>query len=280
MYVVPRSLKKTELKEMEQEEQDKLFGMQSIANASQDTASKSSQQQYYLQEQDRGIAEEQLDVDTILTKIYRLLRQDQLQIDEDTNRVTWKKLDNQEQRTLSDKGVRKIMEVVNFYINKNNLLSNYTEDQINQIMLRFVTELNDLILLQYEIIFRQATFEECKQILLERIENKTKQRVFALEILGKIPSDKEKDNIRNELLGEVEVKLEKEIKKIQEEQRKQKLREYGMIMAQLESMVLATYNRALRGEERGSLRRHTQISEILGKPSPPTKQSTFGGWFK
>ncbi len=37
-------------------------------------------------------------------------------------------------------------------------------------MLRFVTEINDLVLLKYQTLFRQPTFEECKEIMLERIE--------------------------------------------------------------------------------------------------------------
>lgn len=262
---------------MDEAQTRELMGMQDMAGMSQDSATKNAQQQYYSQEQNRSLAEDQLDVEVILIKIYRLLRQDKLIIDEDTDRITYQQVTDMRNRTLSDWGIQRIMEVVSFYVNKNNLLSNYDEDQINLIMLRFITELNDLILLKYEILFRQATFEECKEILLERIENKKKLRTFAFEITGRVANEK---LIEEELLEEAEANLEKEIKKIQEEQRKEKIREYGMIMAQVEAMVYATYNRALRGEERGSLRRHTQISEILGKPMPPQKQGMFGGMFK
>ena len=47
-------------------------------------------------------------------------------------------------------------------------------------------------------------------------------------------------------------------------------------------MVFATLNRAWKGEERGSLRRHTNISEVIGQ-SPRQQMQETGGifrWFK
>lgn len=41
-----------------------------------------------------------------------------------------------------------------------------------------------------------------------------------------------------------------------------------MIFESLSQLVFAILNRAWKGEERGSIRRHTNISEILGKNSP------------
>jgi len=45
----------------------------------------------------------------------------------------------------------------------------------------------------------------------------------------------------------------------------------------LEAAVYATYNRAWKGEERGSLRRHSSFSEIFS-PNPPS-QNKRGGIF-
>jgi len=54
-----------------------------------------------------------------------------------------------------------------------------------------------------------------------------------------------------------------------------------MIFTQLNALVEATHNRAWKGEERGSLRRHFNISEVIGGKSPmPEKQGGFFGWGK
>ena len=169
------------------------------------------------------------------------------------------------------------MQTIHFYVNKNSLLSNFSEDQINRIMLRFVCELNDLVLLKYQILFKELSFEECKEIILERIKDKKAMRMFTLDILGKKYDEK---TINDEFLLELEKTLEMEMSKIKEEQRKEKLRDYGLLMAQLEQMVYATLNRAWKGEERGSIRRHTTISELIGnKPQQQGKGGIFS-WGK
>ena len=249
-----------------------IMNQSALQGQTQQNALANAQQQYYLDERERGLAETQLDVTEIISKIYHLLQQDVWRED-DQGIGSWKPVKPVE-RTLTDWGVDRIMQVTNFYVNKNNLLSNYDEKQINRLMLRFVKEINDLVLLKYQLLFRQPTFEECKTILLDRIEGKKQLKMFAYEILGKIPNEKE---IKAELVNEVEHKLEKEIEKIRNEQRKEKIREYGILMAQLETMVYATFNRAWRGEERGSIRRHTNISEVIGKMQSPQQK---GGMFK
>ena len=257
---------------MEEQERVDLYEQTAIAQAGQQ-AQAAIAAQYYLEEQERGLAETQLDVETIISKIYHLLKQDILKPLKD-GQMDWVSIPEKD-RVLTDWAVDKLMQIINFYINKNNLLSNYDEDQINRLMYRFTTEINDLIFLKYEAIFRKPTFEECKNILIERIEEKTKLKAFAMEIIGKTP-DKEK--IREELLQEVELRVEKEISKIRQEKLKEAIREYGLMTAELETMVLATFNRAWRGEERGSIRRHQQISEIIGT-RPPLQKGEKGGIF-
>jgi hypothetical protein len=245
---------------MSQEEIDNNYSQAQIqaglgqANQSQATA------QYYYQEQEKNLAETQLEVDSIKEEIYHLLRQDVLRISPEGNQV-WEAIKIKEERTLTDWGVDRIMQMIHFYINKNTLLSNFDEKQIKTLMSRFVGELNDLVLMKYEVLFREPTLEECKKIFNDRLDEKKKLKMFAAEILNiKIDSEQ----VKKDVLNEMQNKIEEEIAKIRTEQRKQKLREYGMIMSQLEAMVYATYNRAFRGEERGSIRRHTQISELIG----------------
>ena len=103
-------------------------------------------------------------------------------------------------------------------------------------------------------------------------------KMFSAEILEKKIDEQE---VEDKLLAEIEQNLEREMTKVKEEQRKEKLREYGILMAQLDAIVYATFNRAFRGEERGSLRRHTNISEVLGKvQQPQQKQGGIFGMFK
>jgi len=260
--------------ENNEEEQERMMNHASITGQTQQNASNAAQ--YYMQEQEKGIVDVQLEVDSIKTDVYNLIKQNVLTTDEN-GKVDWVPLKDQKQRILSDWGVDRIMQTIHFYVNKNSLLSNFSEDQINRIMLRFVCELNDLVLLKYQILFKELSFEECKEIILERIKDKKAMRMFTLDILGKKYDEK---TINDEFLLELEKTLEMEMSKIKEEQRKEKLRDYGLLMAQLEQMVYATLNRAWKGEERGSIRRHTTISELIGnKPQQQGKGGIFS-WGK
>ena len=168
------------------------------------------------------------------------------------------------------------MQLIHFYINKNNLLTNFDEKQINRLMYTFMKEVNDLILLKYQNLFRIPTFEECREIIKEKVDDRKKMRMFTLEILGKEINEEE---ITKELMLELEKTLEKEMLKIREEKRKEKIRDYGILLAQLEVITYAALNRAFRGEERGSIRRHTQISELIGGRNPQGTPQSKGGIF-
>ncbi len=262
---------------MTPEENEAAMQQAQIGGAVGQQAQASAAAQYYVQQQEKNLAETQLDVEEIISKTHHLLKQDVLEIKIDGT-LEWKPIKDKKEKALTDWGVNRIMQAINFYVNKNTLLSNFNEEQINRIMLRFVTELNDLVLLKYQVLFCQPTFEECKEILESRLKEKKEMKIFALEIAG-LKGDEEQ--IKKEILGEIEQRIEYELGKIKEEQRKEKLREYGLLMAQIESMIYATYNRAFRGEERGSIRRHTNISEIIGSKSPQVQnQGGMFGWLK
>jgi len=255
---------------MDEQEQQDLMNQSMITGQTQQNASAAAS--YYMQEQEKGLVDVQLEVDSIKTDIYNLISQKSLKMTEE-GKIDWVDLTDQKQRILSDWGVERIMQVIHFYVNKNTLLSNFNEDKINRLMLRFVCELNDLVLLKYQVLFRQASFEECKRIIEKRIDDKEKMIVFRLEILGK---EINKKKIHDDLFEKIETVLEKEIDKIREEQRKEKLRDYGILMAQIEAIIYSTFNRAWKGEERGSIRRHTTISELVGnRPNPQEKGGIF-----
>ena len=256
---------------MNEEDYNQMYNQAAITRETQQGTAAATQ--YYLEEKERGLAEVQLEVDSIKEDIFHLLQQDVYKTQ--NGKTDWISLEDLKQRTLSEWGVDRIMQIIHFYVNKNTLLSNFSAEQIDRIMLRFMSELNDLVLLKYQNLFRHLTFEECKEVILERIENKKKLRMFAYEIIGKIFNEKE---IKAELLHEIEKNIEEEMQKIRNEKLKEKIREYGSLISQLEIIVFATLNRAWKGEERGSMRRHTNISELIGG-RPQQQQKSKGGWF-
>jgi len=261
---------------MNQDEIDELSQQANLNGIAQQANQSASAAQYYLEEQEKNLAETQLEIESVISKCYHLLKQDVYKPD-DSGNFDWVELSDPKKRALSDWGVDRIMQLINFYVNKNTLLSNFSEEQINRIMLRFMVELNSLFLMKYEFLFRQPTFEECRDILNERLDNQVKLKSFAIEVLGIIP---DKKKIKEDVLKEVEYKIEKEIEKIRNEKRKENLREYGLLIAQLEQIVYSTLNRAWKGEERGSIRRHTNISEIIGgSKQVPNTPGGFSKWF-
>ena len=259
---------------MEPEDYEQMGAHSQIAGQTQKNAADAAQ--YYLEEKEKGLVEIQLEVDSILSDIYHLLRQDRLNFESDDPSSTWKE-SNKRERTLTDWGVERIMQLIKFYINKNTLLTNFDDKQIKRLMKTFLDELNDLVLLKYQNLFRIPTFEECREMIKEKLQDKIKMKMFAAEILHKEVSETE---IEGELMMELEKTLEKEMSKIREEKRKEKIRDYGLLIAQLEVIVYSTLNRAWRGEERGSIRRHTQISELIGGrvPQGTPKQGGFFSW--
>jgi len=256
---------------MNEEEYERLARTQAIKGQASENAARDSQMQYMLEEKEKGLAEEQLDVEVIIDNIYNLLKGKEFKEVDGVKKWVQPK---DKSRTLSDWGIHRIMQTVRFHINKNNLLSNYKEEQINRLMLRFTNELNDLVLLKYEKLFQMPTFEECKEILEKKLEEKSKLRKFVLEKLGQ---EVDEEEIKKEFLEEIEHRIEDEIDNIKQKEMKEKLKEYGLILEELEAAVYATYNRAWKGEERGSLRRHSHFSEIFSPNAPQPKQR--GGIF-
>jgi len=253
---------------------EQMMGQAAIQGQTQRNANEAAQ--YYLEEKEKGIIDVQLEVKSIRLEIYHFLRQDNFSVSEETEKEIWTPIANQGERTLTDWGVERLMQLIHFYINKNNLLTNFDEKQINRLMYTFMKEVNDLILLKYQNLFRIPTFEECREIIKEKVDDRKKMRMFTLEILGKEINEEE---ITKELMLELEKTLEKEMLKIREEKRKEKIRDYGILLAQLEVITYAALNRAFRGEERGSIRRHTQISELIGGRNPQGTPQSKGGIF-
>lgn len=261
---------------MNEEERNELFETTGINAQASQQAQQAAATQYYLEEQNKTLAEAQLEAEKIMANIYHRLNQDEYK--PDANGIfQWKEISDKSKRTLTDDGINKIMEVMSWFVNKENLLSNFTEEQINEIMLTFRLSFSANILMRYKVYFREPSFEECRRILNEKIKEQGKVKQYAYEIAGNKKSDKE---IENEMLSEIEGRVEYEIEKIRERKLKENLAEFEMLFESLSQIVFATLRRAYHGEERGSLRRHTNISEINSYGGhPPQRQGLSGFGF-
>lgn len=241
-----------------------------------------TQQQLMFQEMEKGLAEEQLDVKDIIKDIFKMLTGKKITINQETGNYEWKDSDDSifktQLRVLSDYGIQKIMEKVIFYVNKSILLSNYDEGEINRIMYDFTTCLNDFVLMRYEGFFYEPTIDECIMIIKNKIEYKTKLKLFTEELLGMAPDI---NKAREEVVKEMEGRIEYEIDRIKAEELEKRINEYDSITMEIEHQVLNTYKRAEGGIERSSLRKHSQFSEVRSlSPEAPRNKGGIFGWVK
>lgn len=238
-------------------------------------ANQNKQLQYQMEEAEKNLAEAQLDCEETLTKINHLLKQDVLKVNSE-GILEWQEISDLKKRVLTDEGVDKIMQVMQSYINKETLLSNFDDKMIARRMLEFSLSFSALIFLKYEIFFRTPSLSECRDILQERINKKVESKKMTAQIFHKEFNKTEEET---SILLELEDRMDYEIEKIKQEQTKSNLREFEMIFTQLKALVEATHNRAWKGEERGSLRRHFNISEVIGGRNPmPEKRGGIFGW--
>jgi len=235
-----------------------------------------TQQQLMFQEQEKGLAEEQLDVEEIINNIYNLLQGKELR-DNGQGIKEWVNTGDSKRKILSEWGIQRIIQIVRFHINKNTLLSNFSEEQINRLMYHFTTEMNDIVLLKYERLFQEPSFEECQKIIQEKLEKREKIKTFAIELIGQTP-DKEK--IKRELAEEMEGRIEKEMEKININERKERIKEYGLLLWEIEQAVYSTLNRAQGGKERDTLRKHASFSEVRTVNPDQKKGGGVFGWLK
>ena len=248
-------------------------GLHSATQQGNLVANQTKQLQFQMEEGEKNLAEAQLDCQETLQKIYHLLKQDTLKPNAE-GIFDWVVIDDPKKRVLTSLGVDKIMQVMESYINKETLLSNFDEKMIARRMLEFSLAFSALIFMKYEIFFRTPSLKECQEILQLRIDEKIKKKVMALELVEK---KADRELLKKNVLNEMEERMEYEIEKIKQEQTKLNLREFEMLFTQLKALVESTHNRAWKGEERGSLRRHFNISEVIGGQSPmPQKKGWFG----
>lgn len=230
-----------------------------------------NQNEQMLEEANRSMAKDQLDLTEELERIEHLLRGHTIAYDEKTGNKVWTAPSDNEMVILSEYGIHLILNTITWYINKNTLLSNYTEETILTKMEDFATDLADTIFMEYEKIFEYPSIEDVKKIMEQRIEYKTQVRMYAGE-LAHIKLDPVAE--RNIILKEYEGRIEKETEKIKQQVIKDKLKRFLIIMRSIQDSVHSTYLRAYKGMERRTLREHFHTTESIGGFNKP--QST--GW--
>ena len=107
----------------------------------------------------------QLETPELLQKLERFYRGEYLHTDGAGN-VVWKIPDNKDLIPLNDFGVSLLMEVVTKYIDKNTVLSNYTEERIYEIIGDIGDELILVVFCNYEKMGMDSAFKKTKFRLL------------------------------------------------------------------------------------------------------------------
>ena len=185
-------------------------GLHSASQQGTLIANQTKQLQYQMEEGEKNLAEAQLDCKETLTEINHLLKQDSLRVNE-SGILDWFPIDDEKKRVLTNEGVDKIMQIIQSYINKETLLSNFDEKTIARRMLEFSLSFNALIFLKYEIFFRSPTLMECKDILKERIKEKISNKEMTADILNK---EFDVAAVKKSILDEMEERMEYELNKI------------------------------------------------------------------
>lgn len=267
---------------MNEEQINQIERQENLRNQITDTETKQIQQQAYWQDQEKSMIKDQLDLSEELDRIEHLLRGHILKRD-DFKGDYWEEPEDKDMIVLSEYGIHLIMNAVSWYINKNTLLSNYDDKTILTKMEDFATDLADTVFMEYEKVFQYPTFEDCKKILMERIDYKTKMKMFTYEVLGQ---EADKEQITQEIMDDMQGRIEKEIQKIKEQIIKNKLKRFLILIRTVQDAVHSTYNRSWKGEERRTLREHIHISEARGMNFTPMQQQGRGNilnpfnWFK
>jgi len=228
-----------------------------------------TQQEVYMQDQERGLASEQLSVDEILENIHYLLKGYILKPDEQGIMNWTAPLDN-EMIILSEHGINYMMGAVQWYLNKNTLLSNYKDEQINTKMEDLATTLCDDIFMEYDKMFNYPTDKECYDEIKKRIQAKVDLRKFAMELMGKVANEKK---IREDILEQMEDRILQEIETIRQQKMKNKLKRFESLIRFIQDTIHSAYNRAYMGQERTTLRQHFNISETKGMNFPQPQSS-------
>jgi hypothetical protein len=97
----------------------------------------------------QNLVQFQLELDSVIERIDHMLRGDELVFDENSNLV-WKRQVNTDLMLLNESGIQEILRILQVYLNRNTILSNYDLPTINYKLFDLGNALNDLIYTKYE----------------------------------------------------------------------------------------------------------------------------------
>lgn len=176
----------------------------------------------------------QLDLDSELDRIFHLLSGDRIGLNAEGSTVWLSPTDDRE-RIFSDYGVKQIMQLISFYINKNTLLSYYDYDTINNKMHDFGIALSDLIYARKDSFFYYPNPEE----LFDKYWPVVKDHKL----------DIDKEELYNSCVKWSKQELEG------------KQNHFRTICLAIIDSVHSTYLRAYQGRERDSLRKSFNVMQ-------------------
>jgi len=134
------------VREVEQEELRKSFN---TTQQNIDPRAYSQQSAFAPMMQD-NLIKWQLELDNILERAEHILRGDV--IVHEQGHLIWKKNPNTENNILNEYGVQEVMRILSMYLNRNTILSDYFQVEIQEKVLDFGREISDLFFMKYETI--------------------------------------------------------------------------------------------------------------------------------
>jgi hypothetical protein len=217
----------------------------------------------------------QLDFGEDLDRIYHLLKGHQLKYDERTRQYYHKAPDDPNLVPFNEYGVQLIMNIIEFYLNRNTILSNYKEDMINWKVLDFGNDLADLIFNRYEDMMITI---DVKSIIKSLTGSEISQMPNGKYVIGM-----HYDNGQL-IYQELSLDILRYIDEIVSNHLYEKIKLYPMIVRELVDTVHSAYLRAFNGGERESLRtaRTVHQSEPIMNNYPmnqPYPQQNRSRWY-
>lgn len=149
--------------------EDKLAKLEKKNNPMSRSRSNSSNDQQNM------LVEWQLNLDKEFELIHHQLRGHVIKRRESDDTEYWAESDDKEQSLLNEKGAQEVEKVIRNYLNKNLLLSDFTEAEINQRMFSFAERIRRFIYLNYEefgltTYYKQKHFEMLVMGIVDMVE--------------------------------------------------------------------------------------------------------------
>jgi len=231
------------------------------------------QQSVMMQQEEKNLIKEQLDLSEELEILKHSLRGEILEVKDGV--ASWESSRDKDLVILTEAGVNYCFWMIQGYLTKNTLLSNFDEETINQKMEDVSITIADALFMKYDKYFMKPTLEEIKEEIRNRIQKRVDIEMFSNELKGLVVPEEE---IRKRMSKEMEERLEKEISDIRVEKTKDKLKLFDSLLRLIQDSIHSTYNRAWKGMERTSLRKHIHVTESVGQSPVPYQKGGGVRW--